>query len=91
MKGNLCNVYWNLWELLTEKQRTNICGDYFDNHLNSVKMWDDEVLLIEIISLLEMLAKAKRPVLQQVMKVVINLLDEELVNKELQIKIRYIF
>lgn len=77
MKVNLNSVYWELWELLTERQRTQICGEYFDTHRNSVKMWDDEVLLIEIKSLLEMLIKAKRPVLQKALQVVINLLDEE--------------
>ena len=78
MKVNLNSAYWELWELLSERQKVNICGEYFDNHRNSVKMWDDEVLLIEIKSLLEMLIKAKRPVLQKALQVVINLLDEEL-------------
>lgn len=77
MKADLNSVYWELWDMLTERQRVNICGEYFDNHRNSVKMWDDEVLLIEIISLLEMLVKAKRPVLQQAMKLVIGLLEKE--------------
>ena len=77
MKANLNSVYWELWELLTEKQRGNICGDYFDSHHNCVKMWDNEVLLIEITSLLETLMKAKRPVLQQVLQIVITMLDEE--------------
>ena len=79
MKADLNSAYWELWELLTERQRVNICGNYFDNHRNSVKMWDNEVLLIEIKSLLEMLIKAKRPVLQQAIKVVINLLENEIV------------
>jgi len=71
------SVYWKLWELLTERQQINICGDYFDAHYNSVKMWDNEVLLIEITSLLETLMKAKRPVLQQVLQIVITMLDKE--------------
>ena len=79
MKADLNSAYWELWELLTERQKTQICGEYFDNHRNSVKMWDNEVLLIEIISLLEILVKAKRPILQQAMKVVINFLENEIV------------
>lgn len=79
MKADLNSAYWELWELLTERQRVNICGNYFDNYRNSLKMWDNEVLLIEIKSLLEMLIKAKRPVLQQAVKVVINLLENEIV------------
>jgi len=77
MKANLNSVYWELWELLPEKQRVQICGEYFDIHRNCVKLWDKETLLIEITTLLEILVKCNKNTLQKSMQIIINMLNKE--------------
>lgn len=49
--------YWSLWERLTDSDRSLICGQYFEQHRNNTKCWDEEIFKEECKVLSYMISK----------------------------------